>query len=96
MKSTVPSAILVAMIIGGVCILAIIVSLTLMAISGREIPPGVSALFGAIVTAFLTGVFSVVSHTLGFANGTTNGEAQAIKDSLLSYPPVASPPAEKP
>lgn len=82
MKVTTPYVILVSLIIGGICIFGIIVCMTIMAVDHVEIPQGTAALFGAIVTAFLTGVFSVVSHTLGFANGTLNGENAAQATAL--------------
>lgn len=90
-----PLAIIVAEIIGGFCIIAIVAAMTVMTVAHVEVPPGTAALFAAVVTSFLTGVFSVVSHTVGFRNGTVNGEnaAQAealrtVMGSKSSEPPV--------
>jgi hypothetical protein len=74
--------VLASVIVGGICILTIVIAMTILAARNVPLPAGTAALFGAIVTAFLTGVFATVGHTLGWQNGTTNGEAQAQAEAL--------------
>jgi hypothetical protein len=95
-KIDLPLAIVLIVIVGGLSIIAVIVSMTMITIGGQQIPAGVSALYGAIVTGFLAALSALVSHSVGFSDGTINGQAQtqaeALKLVVNPSQPATSPP----
>lgn len=74
---------MLAAVIGGiVLLLAIIVSMTMLTFTNKELPPALVNLFILIAGAFVASITGLLGHTLGFQNGTTNGEAQAQAQAL--------------
>ena len=81
MRVDLPLAVALTVLGAGLALLATIIGMTVIIVSGHD-PSSVQNLFYVVVTSVFVLLSGVISHTLGFRNGTTNGEAQAQAQAL--------------
>lgn len=84
MTIKVDTAVFIAVTGSVVILFGIIVSLTVISLKGIMLQPAVVTLFTLIASAFVASIATLLSHTLGFANGTVNGENAAQAAAIRS------------